>query len=319
LTIYVAIAILGFFIKLAVSHRVLFRFPFRDDAIKPEAWVVAIIFIPYSIPQILLLAPDTWGSAIGLERYMVLRLYLYHGTLALIAGTFMAMSLVNLKFHRSRVVLAVIITYVIVGGYLLMCTDILVPMGQVRQSLQMELGPRTGHPAVFVTRVVVVILLTSIMVYFYRRYRFATNHRIQISSLYVLAAGVLFYLNCVASLFTAHPLIFATRGIFFFIGIMLVTSDRRIFDARLLTPITKEHRAIRRLIKTFEAYSNEAIGHREAVKEIEQAMVSYKLQRVTGFKTVQGSSLPQVAESMQVSLSSLYDLLKRLDLEKPRK
>lgn len=319
MNVYIIIALLGLAAKIMVTHNVLIKHPMRDPTLRLEIILAAAVFIPYSVPQILLLAPDSWGHALGLERYQVLRIYYYHGTLALISGLYSGLSLLGYSFQRNSWVHALIVAYAVSGAIGFIFTDALVAAGQKRLPFEQELGSGNGFAFVLATRITVVILVSIAIYQFYKRYRSANSNAVQITSYYAIAAGLLFFLNYLLSLFFIHPLFFATRGLFFFLAMMLIARDASIFDARPITPITLENKVARDLVKTFTAYSNEEIGHKDAVRKMEQQMVNYKLEKITGFKDTPGSSLPEVATSMRVNLSSLYDIIKRLNLSKDQK
>lgn len=319
MAVYVSIAILGCLLKLFVACYVLRSSSEVERHLRPMLVVCSVLIVSYSVPQVLLLAPDSWASAIGLSRAMVLRIYYYHGTLCLISSIYISFSLLNLRFHRSLWMLTIIGVYALIGGFYILGTDWLVASNYERVPFQQELSSSKVSPAVFLTRLAVVIILTVILLGFIRAYRDAKSNQAQIANFYAVAAGMVFYLNCVSGLFISHPLIFSIRGLFFFVATMMFAIDKKKFDARPHTPATYEHKVLTELQSIFRRFANQKIGYREAVREIEINLVSYKLKKITGFERSDRSSLPEVAKNMQVSLSSLYDLLKKHELDKPRK
>ena len=317
MTLYISIALLGFVVKIYVAWYALLSKSAVTASLKPSLLAASILFISYSFSQVLLLAPDSWAALFDLERYQVLRLYYYHGTLCLISGIYLCLTLLKFSFHRSIWMLTILSTYGLIAGYFIVSTNWLVNENYYRLPFSKELSFAEVSIAVSLTRLAVVIILTGLLISFIRAYRRSKSNNEQLTNLYAIFAGFIFYLNCVAGLVLAHPLIFSIRGLFFFIALMIISVEKKKFDARGLTPKTSESRASRELESIFRDFSNEDVSYRDAVRLIEKELVKYKLNKVTGFKDSSGSSLPDVAKNMQLSLSSLYDIVKRLGLNRP--
>jgi hypothetical protein len=229
------------------------------------------------------------------------------------------LSLLDFSFHRSVAFRLLITVYVLVGAYFQLFTDWLVAPGIARMPFATELGDGPAIEAIVATRVTVIALVVAAMARFYQRYQLAKSHDIQIASVHAMVFCFLFMVNSVLALLIVHPLFFATRGLFFFIAMMLIARDKPVFDARPLAPVTQEHKVARDLVGVFHRYANDRICHRDAMRKVEQLFVSYKLSKVSKFKSDDGSALPDVADSMQMSLSTLYDTIRRLELERPKK
>jgi len=219
------------------------------------------------------------------------------------------------KFHRHVIPLLLIVLTITIGGYFVVFTSTMVdgirpgPWGIITLS--------KGAEYVFVGQLIVFVCTAIIVITLIRSYRSARSNHAQIKNVYALAAALVYDLSCLYGLYYSYPLIMATRGIVFYIVVLLILQRNKFFDIRPTAPITLEARTLRDFGKIFRDYAGEDIGHRESIKLIERKMVAYKLEKISGFKEGTGSSLPHVADSMGIKLSSLYDTLKRLELKKP--
>lgn len=319
MTIYAYLALFGFAAKLWLTYALLIKGDIKDESLRAQALFAAFVFISYSIPQYLLFAPTEHGLALGLERYQVLRLYYFHGTLCLLLGLYCGLSILGYLFHRSKLALVFFIAYFFIAAHYFLFTGMLVDATVTRLPFESELSSGPGFNLVLATRIAVILFIVAAMFRFYRRYQFAQSHDIQIASTYAIVFSFLFLLNASLGLLLVHPLFFATKGLFFFIAMVLAIRDKPAVDLRMLAPVTQEHHVSKTLVKVFGQYAKDELGHKEAMREMEQMLVAYKLSKVSNFKDSSGSSLPDVADSMQMSLSTLYDTIKRLGLERPKK
>ena len=275
-----------------------------------------LVFISYSVIQILLFGPEIWASTIGLQRIYVIRLYYFGDGVSLIAGGYLLMSMFNVKFHKHYLTLFIVFLFICIGGYFLIITSAMVD--------GVRLGPNgiitlsEGVEYVFLGQIIVYICTAVVVVALYRSYQSAKSNHAQIKNVYALAAALIYDVLCLIGLYKSYPYLMASRGIIFYIVVILILQRNKFFDLRPISPTTIEGSTLREFRASFREFSVEEIGYREMIKRIERSMVAYKLEKITGFKESSGSSLPIVAKSMDVSLSSLYDILKRLDLDKPQ-
>lgn len=317
MNLYLFITLVGLIIKLWVSRGLLFNFPPWHSSIKPELLTFVFMFLAYSLIQILLFGPESWATAISLERIFVIRLYYYWDAVSLIAGGYLLLSMFGMRFHKRWPTLVFLVVFVGVCGYFTVFTDQLID--GVRP------GPRNiitlSAPAryAFLGQGLLYIITIAIVLGLFRAYRQAKSNEAQIKNVYALGAALIYDTSCLIGLHWTFPLLMASRGILFYVVVILILQRNRFFDIRPVAPITAEARTLREFSRVFREYASEEVGHRESLRRLERSMVAYKLEKVTGFKEGNGSSLPQVAHSMDVKLSSLYDILKRLELDKPAK
>lgn len=315
LNIYLVITLFGLALKLSVTYNIVFNYPKQHIKIKPELMAFVFVFITYSFIQILLFGPEIMGSVIGLQRIYVIRLYYFGDGISLIAGGYLLMSMFNVRFHKHFLTLLIIILFISVGGYFLLSTDLMV--------IGVRPGPRglitlsEGAEYVYLGQIIVYICTAVILIALYRSYHSAKSNHAQVKNVYALAVALIYNVLCLIGLYKSYPILMATRGIIFYVVVLLILQRSRFFDLRPISPTTIEGSTLREFRHSFSEYTSEEIGYREMIKRIERSMVAYKLEKISGFKEGSGSSLPLVAKSMDVSLSSLYDILKRLDLDKP--
>lgn len=317
MNLYLLITLAGLVVKLWVSRGLVFNFPQWHSDIKPELLIFVFMFLVYSLIQILLFGPEHLAQALYMERIFVIRLYYYWDAISLIAGGFLLLSMFGMRFHKSWPSLAGLTIFLITIGYFTVFTDQLIDM--VRP------GPRgiitLSAPAkyAFLGQGMLYVITLAIIIGLFRAYRSAKSNEAQIKNVYALAAALVYATSCLMGLHWAIPLLMATRGILFYVVVLLIVQRNSFFDIRPAAAITAEANTLREFSRVFREYAGEDVGHRESLRRLERSMVAYKLEKVTGFKEGNGSSLPQVAQSMDVKLSSLYDILKRLELDKPPK
>lgn len=312
---YLLITIAGLILKLCVSHKIFFDFPKWHTNIRPELLAFVVVFLLYSVVQILLFGPESWGTAIGLERIYVIRVYYFWDAISLLAGGYLLLSMFSVRFHKRLPALVLLFSFVFVGGYFLVLTPAMVD--GIRPGPRGLITLSGGAEYVFIGQAMVYIFTAAIVFGLYRGYQSAKSNVEQIKNIYALVAALIYAISCLVGLYLTFPILMASRGIIFYVVVVLILQRSRLFDIRPVAPVTIEAATLREITKIFRDYASEDVGHRQSVKLLERSMVAYKLRKVSGFKDDAGSSLPQVASSMDVKLSSLYDIMKRLDLEKP--
>lgn len=262
----------------------------------------------------LLFGPSTWAEFIGLSRIYVIRLYYFSDGLSLIVGGYLLVSMFEVRVHRRPSVVLGLLTFIGVGAYFVILTPLIVDGLRPGPA-----GLQFTIPGEFVAwgRAMVYLSTAAILIGLYRSYQKAKSNHAQIKNVYALAAALVYDISCLIGTYKVFPLLMAARGIVFYVVVVTILQRNRFFDIRPATPITLEANTLREFNRVFRDYAAEDCGHREALRKIERSMVAYKLEKITGFKEGKGSSLPEVARSMQISLSSLYDILKRNELGKP--
>ena len=315
MNIYLIITLLGFALKLSVTYNIVFNYPKHHAKIKPELMAFVFVFISYSIIQILLFGPESWGVMLGLQRIYVIRLYYFGDGVSLIAGGYLLMSMFNVKFHKHFLTLLIVVLFISVGGYFLISTDMMVE--GVRPGPRGLITLSEGAEYVYLGQIIVYICTAVIILALYRSYQSAKSNHAQIKNVYALAAALTYDVLCLIGLYVSYPILMALKGIVFYVVVLLILQRSKFFDLRPVSPTTIEGSTLREFRHSFREFASENIGYRDLIKRIERSMVAYKLEKVSGFKEDSGSSLPLVAKSMGISLSSLYDILKRLDLDKP--
>jgi hypothetical protein len=276
--------------------------------------VFVIVFLAYSVIQIMLFGPSFLAEAVALKRICVIRLYYFIDGVSLIVGGFLLVSLFDYRQHRHPISVAAIVAFILTGGYFLIFTSAMVDGLRPGPA-----GLEFSKPAeyVYLGRAMVYISTAVVLIALCKTFISARSNHAQIKNVYALVAALIYNLSCLLGVYKVYPFLMSTRGVIFYVVVVLILQRNRWFDIRPVTPATLEANTLRDLSRTFRQYAGEDIGHREAMKRLETTLVSYKLERITGFKDGKGSSLPLVAESMQLKLSSLYDLLKRLKIRKP--
>ncbi|MEM7361064.1 MAG: hypothetical protein AAF431_18375 [Pseudomonadota bacterium] len=312
---YLLIAVVGLILKLGVTYNIVFHYPRRYLGLRPELMVFIAVFLAYSLILILLFGPERWALALNLERIYVIRLYYFGDGVSLIVGGYLLMSMFEIRFHRHWVCLAAVISFVAVLGYFLLLTPHLVD--GIRPGPRGIITLSKGAEYQYLGQIFVGICTLVIIVALYRSYQAAKSNQSQIQNVYALAAALVYDLSCFFGLYFAYPYLMASRGIVFYLVVMLILQSNRLFDLRSAAPATLEATILREFKRIFRDYASEDKDHRDTLKELETHLVAYKLEKISGFKEGSGSSLPQVADSMGLKLSSLYDLLKRLGLKPP--
>ncbi|GAB5452497.1 MAG: hypothetical protein Hals2KO_28250 [Halioglobus sp.] len=317
MNVYLGITVAGLLIKLWVSRDIFVRFPTWHQGIKTELLIFIAVFLIYSVVQILLFGPEPWAEAMGLERITVIRFYYFWDVVGLVAGGYLLLSLFNQDFHKRWWIVVPLVTLIGVGGYFVVMTDTMIagirpgPRGIITLSAPSDFA--------FLGQGLVYLFTLGIVFGLFRTYQLAKSNDAQIKNLYALVAAAIYDVSCLVGLHYSLPFLMASRGIIFYVVVLVIMQRNRFLDIRPVGAVTAEAKTMREISRAFRQYAAEEVGHRESMRRLERSMVAYKLGKITQFKDGAGSSLPQVAESMDVKLSSLYDILKRLDLDKPPK
>ena len=316
MNIYLLITLFGLALKLAVTYKVFLKFPNGAESIRIELFVFIYTFLAYSFVQILLFAPESLGHSLGIERIKVIRLYYVSDGVSLIVGGYLLMSMLQVKFHKHPIVFLTTFMFVTIGGYVVIMTNYMVD--GVRPGPRGLITLSKGADYVFIGQAIVFLCTAVTLIALVKSYQSAKSNSMQIKSVYALAAALVYDINCFVGLYKTYPMIMAIRGVIFYVVVLVIMQRDSFFDLRPNAPTTIESGAMREFGKIFRDYSAEKIGHKESIKRIEKRMVAYKLEKISGFKEGSGSTLPQVASSMGVQLSTLYDILKRLGIDRPK-
>jgi len=320
MSLYLLIVIVGLVVKSIAAARFYLNFPQEYNYIKVELTVFFAMFIASSVINLFIFAPQDFLSALNVPMGFVCRLYYIVDYFSTLVGAYLLLGMFQAKFHRSLPVVTLVILYFAICSFSVLFTDL--HFQEIMVTKYMTLAVQVeSDPFLIIPQILVLIPFTAVIYTLIRTYRNAQNNQHQIQNFYALIAFVLFDISYISSFWTGldnpMPMAMATRGFFFFFVINLTLFNREIFDIRHITPRTAENDASIDLRRLFRYYSNEKIGHKEAIKEIEKVMVEYKITKTVGFKEEQGSALPIVANSMKISRSGLYDVLKRLGIATP--
>ncbi len=324
MNIYLLIVAIGLLLKLWVSYYALSRERMNyDSKLNNIIFLSAAVIVTFSIPQFFLLADGTLATPFNLPRYLILRWYIFHGLVCITLGVYFILVVFYpsvLAQKLTRIVLKLVgLSIVLIGARIILFSDFAIDASMVtKQNIELELGRGSGDAFFVFTRALVAAIFIYLFFSFLKKYKSATNHQSQIINLYAVIALFCSVIECIAIVFVVDPLLFAIKGIFFTIVIFLACSDREIYDARPVALITLEARTRREMQRIFHDYANNRLTHKTAMQDIEKAMVNYKLNKVGGFRDAKGSPLPEVAENMDVKLSTLYELIKRLNLRRPK-
>lgn len=324
MSIYLFIVLIGLVLKLWVSYYALSRERANHNSeLNNIISLAAITIVTFSIPQFFLLADGALSTPFGIPRYFILRWYLFHGLVGTTIGVYFILAvfyskLLARKWIRVGLLLFGVVV-VLIGTVFILFSDAVVDTSiMVKQTLNLELGKDNEDTFLIFTRSLVAVIFTLFFLNSLRKYTQSSDHKAQIINLYAVIALFLSVVECIAAVFFIHPLLFAVKGVFFTVVIFLACSGRKVFDARPLALVTLEAKISRDMQRIFRGYAHSEFKHKEAMQELEKILVSYKLEKVSGFRNLKGSPLPDVAENMDVKLSTLYELLKRLGIRRPK-
>lgn len=324
MNIYLVIVLIGLMLKLWATRYALNRERLdHKSELNNVILLSATAIVTFSIPQFFLLSDGALATPFGLPRFLVLRWYMFHA----LVGTTIGIYLILAVFYPSllirkpiRLLLqALSLIVIIAGAVFILFSDTIIDASLIgKQALNIELGNDEGDGFLIFARVMMAVLFASLFINFLVRYKNASDHQSQILNLYAVIALFFSVLECIAQIFVIHPLLFSVKGVFFTIVVFLACSDRKMFDARSTALLTLEAKTSRDMRSIFRGYANNELTHKEATQGLEKALVSYKLQKVSGFRDLKGSPLPDVAENMDINLSTLYELIKRFGIRRPK-
>lgn len=321
MSIYLLIVIVGLLIKSAIAVKFYTHFPKEYSSLKVELTAFFVVFIASSVVNLFIFAPLSLMSALNIPIEFVCRLYYVLDNVSTLVGAYLLLGMFGIKMHKSLPVVVLVLAYFAAATFSVVYTDIHF-QGIVESKFVTLAKQVPNDPYLIIPQLLAFLPLLAVIVALIKTYRDAKTNQSQIHNFYALIAFIFFDISYISSIWAGldNPMsmLLATRGFFFFFVITLTLSSREIFDIRHITPKTAENEASSKLRNLFRRYSNEKIGHKDAVREMEKIMVEYKLTKTIGFKEEQGSALPIVADSMKISRSGLYDVLKRLGISAPK-
>lgn len=320
MNLYLLIVIAGLLVKSAMAARFYTHFPREYVYLKVEISVFFIVFIASSVINLFIFAPIPWTHSLGIPIETVCRLYYILDNFSTLVGAFLLLGMFKVRLQKSFLVIGLIVAYIIISSYSVLFTD--THFQGIVVSQYMVLAEKVPNdPYLIIPQLLAFLPFLAVITALVRSYRNAKTNQSQIHNFYALLAFMMFDISYISSIWIGldNPMemMMSTRGFLFFFVITLTLSSRETFDIRHFTPQTSENLASIKLRKLFRHYSNEKIGHKEAVHEMEKVMVEYKITKTVSFKDGQGSALPIAADSMKISRSGLYDVLKRLGITPP--
>ncbi len=322
---YILVVIIGFFLKLRVSYFALQREKsVYHSQLKVVLLLTAIPIVTFSIPQLFMVADGASAMPFGLPRETLFRWYLVHSVACAVPGFYMIIAvffpqiLARKEVRYTLQALGVVI-FLVFFWFITVGDSVVQNTGQPQVSLREDFQATSNKDFLLVTRTMIAVVFLSLFFHFIRRYKNADSHRSQIISFYALVALFLSVIETTLVIFMMHPLLLSLKGVFFTLVVFLACSDREFVDMRSTGVITKEAKVNRQLNKTFIRYSNSELTHKQAMQDVERIFVSYKLQKEPTFIAKDGSPLPELADNMGMRLSTLYDLINRLGIQRPSK
>lgn len=322
MNLYLLVVIVGLLIKSATAVRFFTNCPEEHTHLRVELSVFFVVFIASSIVNLVIFAPLGILQFLNIPIEFFSRLYYVLDNLSTLVAAYLLLGMFGSKLHKMVTVVLLVVAYILISSYSVLFTDThfdgLIITSYVTLAKQVP-----NNPFIIIPQILAFLPLLAVVVTLIRTYRGAKTNQSQIRNFYALIAFILFNLSYISSIWAGldNPIggmVLATRGFFFFFVITLTLLSNDFFDIRHITPKTVENHASVKIFKLFRYYSNEKIGHKEAVREMEKIMVEYKLTKIIGFKDDEGSALPIVADSMKISRSGLYDVLKRLGISPPK-
>lgn len=320
MSLYLLVVLVGLLLKVFVARRFYANFPTEYKKIRQELNVFFSVFIASSVINVFIFMPIESLTLFHMPVDLAARLYYLFDNLSTLVGAYLLLGIFGSRLHKLKSVLVVMLTYILIASYSVLFTN--THFNGLVINEHVFLAKRVLESSyILIPQVLAILTLMVVLIALIRTYRHAKTNQSQIRNFYTLIAFVLFDLSYISSLWIGvdSPMILATRGFFFFFVVSLTLMSNDFFDIRHITPKTSENDASIALFRLFRLYSNEKIGHKEAVKDIEKIMVEYKLTKISGFKDEEGSAMPIVADSMKISRSGLYDVLKRLGITTHKK
>lgn len=321
MSLYLLIVIVGLLIKSVTAVKFYTHFPKEYSSLRVELTAFFVVFITSSVVNLFIFSPLPLVNAMGIPIELVCRLYYVLDNLSTLVGAYLLLGMFGVKMHKSLPAVILVLAYFVMATYRVVFTDIHF-LGIVESKYVTLAQQVSNDPYLIIPQLLAFLPLVAVIVALIKTYRDAKTNQSQIHNFYALIAFILFDISYISSIWAGldNPMsmLLATRGFFFFFVISVTLLSREIFDIRHITPKTAENDTSSKLRTLFRRYSNEKIGHKEAIREMEKAMVEYKITKTIGFKEEQGSALPIVADSMKISRSGLYDVLKRLGISQPK-
>lgn len=322
MSLYLLVVIVGLLVKSATAARFCTKYPKEHAHLRVELCVFFVVFIASSIVNLVIFTPLETLQLLNIPIEFFSRLYYVLDNLSTLVAAYLLLGMFGAKLHKLFIVVLLVVSYVLVGSYSVLFTDTHFD-GLIITSYVILAKQVPGNPFIIIPQILAFLPLLAVVIALIRTYRGAKTNQSQIRNFYALIAFILFDLSYISSIWAGldNPIggmVLATRGFFFFFVISLTLLSNDFFDIRHITPKTVENDASAKIFKLFRYYSNEKIGHKDAVREMEKIMVEYKLTKTIGFKDDEGSALPMVADSMKISRSGLYDVLKRLGISTPK-
>lgn len=320
MSFYLLIVIAGLIIKSTTATYYYFHCPKEYAHLRVELFTFFSVFISSSIVNIFIFAPSTLINSDFFSVEFITRLYYVIDNLATLSAAFLLLGMFKARHHRSPVIVITVLSYIAVKSFSVLFTDR--HFQGIQVSEYMVLAKQVSYdPFLMIPQTLTFLPLGAVVLTLVITYRNAKTNQSQIHNFYALIAFILYYLSYIFSLWTGldepSPLAMSTRGFFFFFVICVTLLSKDIFDIRHITPKTVENETSSKLRKLFRDYTNEHIGHKDVIREMEKIMVEYKITKTIGFKDDSKSALPIVANSMKMSRSGLYDVLKRLGIKQP--
>lgn len=159
----------------------------------------------------------------------------------------------------------------------------------------------------------VIISILTLLIVSYSR---SKNHLHQNQCLYLLIAVVPLVLIGAFLLYAIPRGHFPNSGVvllpiastFFTVALLKTEAKHGLLDIRRHVPYSLERTTAHDLQDVLAKYSMEELNHKEAMNDIERSLVTYKNKKT-------GNNISHAAKSMDVPRSTLYAILKRLNIK----
>lgn len=158
------------------------------------------------------------------------------------------------------------------------------------------------------------LLMLSTLAVLSLGYKQSNNHQQQNRCLYLLIAVLPLMITGLVLMFlisrgyaNSGLLLIPVAGTFFSYVLLKTESRHQLIDLRKHIPFSKERIASESIQTILSRYSMEDLSHKEAMNDIERVLVNYKNQKTN-------NNISHAAKSMNIPRSTLYAILKRLDM-----
>lgn len=158
------------------------------------------------------------------------------------------------------------------------------------------------------------VLMLSIIAVLIIGYKKSTDHLQQNRCLYVLVAILPLIISCLAVMFLISRgqsnislLLIPIASTFFSYALIKTETKHQLTDLRQHIPFSKEKKASDSIQDILSGYSLEKLSHKQAMNDIERVLVNYKNKKTN-------HNISHAAKSMDVPRSTLYAILKRLNM-----